>query len=288
MRKNYGIPYKGSKNKIAEDIIDFLPSGNTLVDLFGGGGAITDCASKSCKWEKIIYNEIDKLPHDCFIKALKGEFDNEERWISKEDFLKLKDTDCYAACCFSFGNDFKTYMYSKEIEPLKKKCHEAIMSNPEYIKARKEMKFGDMVKTRTPIQKELIGVRGKGVHPDCVEGMSNVENLERIQSLKTDYIDNIHFYNEDYRNIQIPDNSIIYCDIPYRNTNNYKKSIAFNYETFYQWCVDMSNKGYEVFISEYNIPDDRFEEVWCKEKRSAFNDKKSLKTIEKIYTVKKK
>lgn len=40
MKTNYGMPYLGSKNKIAEDIIDFLPSGNRLVDLFGGGEVI--------------------------------------------------------------------------------------------------------------------------------------------------------------------------------------------------------------------------------------------------------
>lgn len=33
----YGIGYKGSKNKIAEEILEQLPSGNRLVDLFGGG-----------------------------------------------------------------------------------------------------------------------------------------------------------------------------------------------------------------------------------------------------------
>jgi site-specific DNA-adenine methylase len=47
MRKNYGMPYQGSKNRIAEDIIDFLPKRKVLVDLFGGGGAISDCASQS-------------------------------------------------------------------------------------------------------------------------------------------------------------------------------------------------------------------------------------------------
>lgn len=258
-KRNYGIPYKGSKNRIAEDIIDFLPSGNTLVDLFGGGGAITDCASKSGKWEKIIYNELDVLPYTCFLKALRGEFDNEIRWISREDFYRLKDTDCYAACCFSFGNDFKTYAYSKTIEPLKKKYHEVIMSSPDYINTRKAIKN---------------------------ERIVNIERLERLQLLKSDTVDNILFYNEDYRNIPIPDNSIIYCDIPYRNTNKYKKSTTFEYEAFYQWCVDMKNKGYDIYVSEYDIPDNRFTEVWRKEKRTSFNDKKNIKTIEKIYKVK--
>lgn len=48
--KNYGLPYMGSKSAIAEKIVDFLPKSTTLVDLFGGGGAITDCASQSGKW----------------------------------------------------------------------------------------------------------------------------------------------------------------------------------------------------------------------------------------------
>lgn len=46
----YGIPYQGSKNQIAENILKFLPGGKRLVDLFGGGGAISHCASLSYKW----------------------------------------------------------------------------------------------------------------------------------------------------------------------------------------------------------------------------------------------
>lgn len=32
----YGIPYKGNKSKIAEEILAQLPAGHRLVDLFGG------------------------------------------------------------------------------------------------------------------------------------------------------------------------------------------------------------------------------------------------------------
>ena len=35
----YGMPYMGSKSKIAEWIIDILPEGKVLVDAFGGGNA---------------------------------------------------------------------------------------------------------------------------------------------------------------------------------------------------------------------------------------------------------
>ena len=35
---NYGLPYMGSKNKIAKKIVELLPSGERLVDLMAGGG----------------------------------------------------------------------------------------------------------------------------------------------------------------------------------------------------------------------------------------------------------
>lgn len=56
-RKAYGVPYSGSKNRLAEDIIDMLPTGDRLVDLFAGGGAITHCALMSGKWKKILNND---------------------------------------------------------------------------------------------------------------------------------------------------------------------------------------------------------------------------------------
>ena len=59
--------------------------------------------------------------------SVNGEFKNENRWISREDFYKLKDTDPYVSLCFSFGNNSdKGYCYSREIESTKKALHYAI------------------------------------------------------------------------------------------------------------------------------------------------------------------
>ena len=38
LEKHYGVPYQGNKSRIADIIINILPAGNRLVDLFGGGG----------------------------------------------------------------------------------------------------------------------------------------------------------------------------------------------------------------------------------------------------------
>ena len=36
MEKHYGVPYQGNKSRIADIIINILPTGSRLVDLFGG------------------------------------------------------------------------------------------------------------------------------------------------------------------------------------------------------------------------------------------------------------
>lgn len=41
MVEKYGLPYTGSKSRIAHWVIDNLPSGHVLIDAFAGGCAIT-------------------------------------------------------------------------------------------------------------------------------------------------------------------------------------------------------------------------------------------------------
>ena len=53
----YGVPYQGSKNKIAEWVIDNLPEDEILVDLFAGGCAVTHAAMLSGKWDRIVAND---------------------------------------------------------------------------------------------------------------------------------------------------------------------------------------------------------------------------------------
>ena len=129
---NYGIPYMGSKNRIAKWIIDNLPPAEHFYDLFGGGGAISHCALLSGKYKYVHYNELNPLIVKAFAMAVNGEFKNENRWISREDFFKLKDTDPYVSLCFSFGNNCKCYCYSKKIEHIKKHCY-TFISNAFFI-----------------------------------------------------------------------------------------------------------------------------------------------------------
>lgn len=152
----YGIPYMGSKNKIAKDIIELLPRGERLVDLFAGGCAITNCALLSGKWKSVHANDINAKIIQLFKDALEGKFEDEKRWISREDFLELRDKDELVKVCWSFGNNRTTYLYSKKIEQYKKACHYAVVFDdwslleqlcPETVGAAREVLKGMPVGT---------------------------------------------------------------------------------------------------------------------------------------------
>lgn len=124
---SFGLPYKGSKSSIAKDIVAILPGGNRLVDLFCGGCAVTDYAMKKTdKFKRFLINDIDGRNPNIYIMALCGGFRNEDRWISRKDFFKLKETDDYVRLCFSFGNDCRTYMYGPQIEQYKEAIHSIV------------------------------------------------------------------------------------------------------------------------------------------------------------------
>ena len=126
-KKSWGLPYMGSKNSIAKDIVNALPGGERLVDLFAGGCAITDYALKNTnKFSRFLVNDLNGWSPQTYLKALAGGFKDEERWISRKDFFRLKDTDPYVKLCFSFGNGLKTYMYNPELEPYKRALHHII------------------------------------------------------------------------------------------------------------------------------------------------------------------
>ena len=123
---NYGLPYKGSKNKLATRIVDLLPPRKHFYDLFCGGCAVTHAAMMTRKWEDFTINDLNWQCPTLFIDALNGKYKDDTRWISREDFFRLKDSDPYVAFVWSFGNNLRDYIYSREIEPLKKAIHYAL------------------------------------------------------------------------------------------------------------------------------------------------------------------
>ena len=109
-----------------------------------------------------------------------------------------------------------------------------------------------------------------------------LNNLKKQQ----EKIKHINFIHSDYKDLNIPDNSIIYCDPPYKGTKKYYKQ-KFNYEDFYEWCIKKHNEGHKVFISEYEMPENRFKSIW--EKEITINTtRQAIKKTEKLFIIKER
>ena len=321
---NYGLPYMGSKSKIVKHIVPLFPSADNFVDLFAGGGAVTHYAMTTAKYKHFVFNDINPLMPKAFEMSLNGEFENEKRWISREEFFRLRNTDPYAAICFSFGNDLSTYMYSKEIELIKEAYHHALFFG-DYSLAKERIgidltplekcptikkKYAmlkNIVKTTTPNQwkqgcsqwKDKSGFGEYGTPPKVLWQFESAERMWRSEkvaavisehnakgSRKLPLSDVIEFHSTDYQAVPIPDNSVIYCDIPYANTGAYQrhKKTEFYYERFYDWAYSQTQP---IFISEYWMPEDRFvciAEIKRKETFSVSNNSK--KVTERIFVPK--
>ena len=367
--KRYGIPYKGSKNGIAEWVVDILPEADNLYDLFAGGCAVTHCAMESGKWENYIINDIEPGIVQLFKDAINGKLANEERWISRETFEMFKGTDPYIRYVWSFSNNGISYLYAPEIERFKKHLHFMFFAKTpkeaqthwrafvkEFDLVRKDIdrlteqaeslckecgvemvrkKDGtidakklktDVLKVKTKDIREymrnalkeagrtaadidrLLGTNGMAGHyfgesqwalPTAVayEKMRTIipgltipwaelnEELQRLQSLQSlqslqrlDGLKGLEAHAGDYRDVNVKPNSVIYCDIPYVNTDGYGKG-GFDHKAFYDWA---RQQEVPVYISEYWMPEDRFECIAERTKVCHYGTSRN-RTIEKIF-----
>lgn len=244
----YGLPYKGSKNGIAEWLVDELPKADIFVDLFCGGGAITHRAMLSGKYKRFIMNDIDGRLPILFKDCANGKYtvENHPEWVTREEFNAKKDIDAYIALVWSFGNNGKDYLYGADIENMKHAYHKAVYEgdidalkpygynlSPSDAKTvyGRYLDYQRQVKRQTPqIQLEVV------------TRQTEIERLQSLQSLQS--------LDRDYADVDIPDGALIYCDIPYKGSNCGKYQ-GFDHDRFYAWALEQDN----IYISEYDMPD---------------------------------
>lgn len=377
---NYGVPYKGSKNKIVQFIVGNLPKATTFVDLFAGGCAVTHAAMLTRQYKRFIANDITDAPL-LFADAVSGRYADERRWISREKFFELKNTDPYVRYCWSFGNNGRSYLYSIEIEPWERALHFArVFGDYEPLRAfgiKGDGSFADVkahadeykekytrwwlaqqqyttdelaaliaeASERLEAEKEelraylLEGLRSSGLTQSEVnrrlgnqmanhyfgrsqwefptkenyeqmrtfmpaldkdynevvglerlqrlqslESLESLQRLERLQSLESlQNYDYLEITRSDYRAVEIPPDSVVYCDIPYRGTDDYNGE-QFDHEAFYDWA---ESQCVPVFISEYAMPPERFDCVAEIRKNCFFSATNVKETTERLFVPKK-
>lgn len=124
--------------------------------------------------------------------------------------------------------------------------------------------------------------RDKAGQKGCVENMRNQTRMAKNSALKQSLLlQGVALDCVGYQDLEIPPTSIIYCDPPYANTTGYKDK--FDHGEFWQWCREKCSEGHEVFISEYNAPDD-FVCVWEKKVNSSLTKNTGgKKATEKLF-----
>ena len=324
MVESYGLPYTGSKSRIAHWVIDNLPSGRVLIDAFAGGCAITHRALLSQKWQTIIANDINGKYPQLFLDAIHGRYRDEKRWISRQDFERLKSKDAFVACCWSFGNNLQYYMYSKAIEPYKRALHYAIVFDdfapmqelmPEVAQAVRDAihwipnthdrritaqnvivktlkrltddNFAHLIIQSNPLYQTILHTSRNTPRPPSLQSLGSLERLQSLERLEI--LERLQVTSLSYDEIDIQADAVVYCDPPYHaceKTLYDGTAKAFDHCAFYDWCVSVS-KTNPIFISEYSIEDDRFEVVAEKQKMTYMSWKTAFNVTERRYTVKK-
>ena len=251
--KHYGVPYQGNKSRIADIIINILPAGKRLVDLFGGGGAITHCALLADKWENYLYNDINPLITGLFMDAVNGKYHNEKRVITREDFNNLKDSDAYIKYIWSFGNNGTGYLWGEDIEEIKQQACRFLIDGDLNERRLNYVKFIRLLKNTTCTT--LYRLQSL----EHLQTLKELETLKRLESLEHLQVSNIS-----YKDFKYKAGDIVYCDVPYEQVGKSScddYGVDFNSLEFYEW---VKSREYQVFFSSYEISDESFYKVKLK------------------------
>ena len=253
MMDNYGLPYQGSKNKIAEFIISKLPRAEHFYDLFAGGCAITHCALLSGKYNYVHANDIQIKYPQLFYDAAHGKYRNENRVITRDELFMLKDSDALVSLLWSFGNGRTTYLWDRNIEEVKQAACKVIMSDDMINRRLYFYEFIKKLKSIICVDENDKLIRLKTL--ESLERLPSLERLERIQGLEClgemHILERLDISGKSYNEVEILPNSVVYCDPPYIGTGGY--CVEFDHEQFYEW---LRNTNFPVYISEYTMPKD--------------------------------
>ena len=239
---NLGLPYKGSKNTIAEDLVKCLPRGKKLLDACCGGGAVLMAAAMSNRWEKVVGNDLNPATVALLDAVLihKGQIEYEHPPVcTRDDFANSLQRiengdftiqDCVNKYCASFGNDGKTYLYGKQIEEYKLAAEQMLTADTLDQRRKFYRKFHALINTDDSEDKERL---------QKLESMQRLQSLERLERLER-----LDIFDIDYKEFDL-----VYFDIPYKGTNKY--DFEFDYDRFYNLFESLK---IPAFLSEYDAP----------------------------------
>ena len=119
------------------------------------------------------------------------------------------------------------------------------------------------------------------------EGRNYAENAYNSTMKKSAKMQDVSFFCMDYSDFVCPEDSLVYCDIPYKNTTQYSAVGNFDHEKFYSWMREQ--KQCRILVSEYkhNVPTDAVI-VWEHNSKKDIRNKDGVQeaTIEVLFEIK--
>ncbi len=286
--KPVGLPYVGSKKKISKKIVEIIKQNfgadKTVYDVFGGGGAIT--AELMINGIDVVYNDLDKTITDMFNRVL-----NQDREliktliVNRDEFIAIREKEIKTVddelklLVNSFGNDRRSYLYSKQVSDIKYNLAVEILEKEDVLVGYKKT---TTYQRAVNLYEDKLGFVDKQEKHRVLQQLEQLGQLQQLQQLeqlqKT--------INKDYKYFSNVKNSILYLDPPYENTKTSSYKSQIDYQEFYDWAYEMS-KNNIVLLSSYEVSDDRFECVYeFKNARSTMAGGDRGKRTEKLFMVK--
>ena len=281
--KPLGLPYQGSKKKVAKKIVEIIKQNfgtdKIVYDIFGGGGAITaECLINGLD---VHYNDHCEFITSAFQKVISSDRD----WlktliVSCEEFLKIREKqnktldDELKLLVNSFGNNRKDYLYAKSFADDKYRLAIEIIAKHDVFSGYKHTETYQNAARQFDV-KQLVHLGQLG----------QLERLQQLKQLKQ--FQQLEVTNKDYRDFSGVKGAVFYLDPPYENSyvGGYSDSKQFNHAEFYDWAVEMARENI-VLLSSYTVSDDRFVEVFRFETaQSSMSGGRDKSKFEKLFMV---
>lgn len=294
-RNNLGLPYKGSKNTIANQIVAQFPRAHSFLDACCGGGAVLEAAYLSGKFDRVEGIDIDEGIITLLNAVFRdfGKIDYEHKQLVTAERYKeavqnratLEDAvDRFIA---SFGFNGYDYQWGEKRRHLKYLVHQA-MTLPTLDERRTAfhgfirdlIKSGKIDGSRWSI--ELSEIKNLA-HTEQATNLCRLQKVEQVMSLASRTIGTeLVISKKSMFEIDYDQYDVIYFDPPYADTKGYDKA-KFDFDRFHKLLDGLVDSGKAVFVSEYKRPTDKFGEVLAVEKQMSQCDHLTKVVTERLF-----
>ena len=254
--KRYGIPYVGSKQRLAENIVSCFPNGENFLDAMCGGGAVLHCVAESGKFKHLTGMEKDLQMSAVLSWVMSGKLAMEPdrsdylKWVSFDEFHKIKSNvdaiDGIRTILYSYATNRWDYLYSHDKEPLMKLAHACITENDTDARIT-------ALRSLCPYIED--GAANQACRFDVVNRFRRICEVSDRMKRAGDKVDlSIKTGSAFEVPVEFYDGfDCIYFDPPYKATRKYRNQ-PFDCDAFDRLLERLAEAGKTVFVSELREP----------------------------------